>query len=472
MKTSVVFVHGFTSNPACWDPFFKRLQSDDDFPTNAYRFTRIPYPTEAAELNPAKRIPGIDECGKYLEGFLRQQPEYDHLFLVGHSMGGLVIQSFLAQAIGDGRGKDLAKIRSVILFATPNRGSTKLGGVRAFFSRLFKNPQEESLRVWDPETARVSDVVTRRILEATGVSANSCPIPFRAFWGMQDDIVPEVSARGSFAEASPLPGGHSEILHCVPEDPEDPQFRASTKPERENGRARYQALKEALLHPIGHPSIYEIDLFEANLALSPFAPQTNSTLSGDEVRPGIPIPPATDNVAIRTMQIRFSKQNRCSLPYDQTYRSQDGLVEILELSHPNEATTVAKSTYRNEGKEFTYLFTPDRETVVMKLRIYNGFGEGQRTWHNHMKVNARYKLFRFILDLKGCQNASYRISNDPTMYFHPKDDQDHTLCNKRENKVPLPYVPSADPWVRTWEIPDVQGGVVDLVWDVKKPDAK
>src|SRR5690349_13197417 len=126
LRTTVVFVHGFISDPSCWDPFIDRLQMDDDFVGKGYLFSRFQYRTKFLEWNPAKRIPEIDECSNLLDLFLHNQPKYDQLFLVGHSMGGLVIQSFLAQKIKAQQGAELAKIRSVIMFATPNRGSTIL----------------------------------------------------------------------------------------------------------------------------------------------------------------------------------------------------------------------------------------------------------------------------------------------------------------------------------------------------------
>jgi pimeloyl-ACP methyl ester carboxylesterase len=461
LRTNVVFVHGFISSPDCWKPFVDRLEHDNEFAGNGYHFACFPYPTKFLEWNPSKRIPGIAECGNFLGSFLDSQPDCEQLFLVGHSMGGLVIQSFLAQKIEAHRGADLANIRSVILFATPNRGATILSSLRGIFSLVRKNPQEEDLRVLDQSIADMSDIITRGILGAECVDVDDCPIPFRVFWGLQDDVVPEVSARGSFVEASALPGGHSEIIQCNPDSqphPDDPEDM------------RYKALKSALLNPVGHPSIYEIDLFEVNLAVSPTAPETTFTLSGDVK----PLTIQTDNVAIRALRIVFSKQNRCRARYDQTYWSKDGLVELLSLTQPNQASAVEKSEYYELGKKFTYVFTPDKDkTFSIKLRIYNGYGEGQRNWHNHMNVNARYKLFRFTLNLKDYQSAGYQLSQDPQICFFPQDVEDHTLCANRVGETPLAYVPSADPWLRTWEIPDIiKGGVVDLTWDVKKPAVK
>jgi pimeloyl-ACP methyl ester carboxylesterase len=450
LRTLVVFVHGFVSNSSCWDPFLKRLESDEDFIGKGYLFARFEYPTKFTEWNPSKRIPSIDECSNLLDLFLHNQPKYDQLFLVGHSMGGLVIQSFLAQKIRAQRGNELSKIRSVILFATPNRGSTILGSLRGIFSKFRKNPQEEDLRVLDKDIAEINDVITRSILAAKNVDKGCCPIPFRVFWGLQDDVVPEVSARGSFVEASALPGGHSEILQCDPVETSD---------------QRYPALKNALLDPVGHPSIYEIELFDVNLAVSPVAPVTTCTLSGDVK----PFAIQTDNVAIRAIQIEFSQQNRCTTPYEQFYRSEQGLVELLSLTQPNNAPDEVKSEYYNTGKKFSYIFAPDQEkTFSIKLRIYNGFGEGQRSWHNHMKTDARYKLFRFTLNLQAYQNAGYHLSQVPDMFYYPQNIMDHNLCTNRVGEIPLPYLPSTDPWLRTWEIPNINGGVVDLVWDVKK----
>lgn len=144
LRTTVVFVHGFISDPDCWEPSSHgsrtRLEDNDDPVTHGYRFTRFRYPTKFLEWKPSKRIPGIDECGKSLGDFLDQLPESDQLFLVGHSMGGLVIQSLLAQTMQEQRGMDLAQIRCVIRFATANLGSTILSGRRGIFSIFRENP--------------------------------------------------------------------------------------------------------------------------------------------------------------------------------------------------------------------------------------------------------------------------------------------------------------------------------------------
>lgn len=448
-RTSVVFVHGFISSAKCWDPFITQLQKDTDLTQNGFTFSRFQYPTEFIEWNPSKRIPDINECANGLGEFLETECAADSIILVGHSMGGLVIQSLLAQKIRDQRGMDLARIRSVILFATPNRGSTILTTLRSIFASLRTNSQEQDLQVLNKDIAETSDIIVRSILSAKGTDGLQCPIPFRVFWGAQDNVVPEVSARGPFVEASCLPGGHSEIIQCDPKNPRD---------------QRYVALKDALLNPIGHPSIYEIDLFEVSLAVSPASRDTTYTLRDLEK----PLEIHTDNIALRMIKIVFSKQNRCRIQYDQTYRSENGFVELLGLTEPNEALPETLSEYYSTGKKLTYLFTPDRDdTFLMKVRIYGGYGKDERSWHNHMKANARYKLFRFTLNLKDYHDAGYQVSPEPNLYYHDQNIMDHKLCSNRVFESPLPCIPGSDPWLRTWELSNIKGGVVDIVWDLK-----
>ena len=454
LKRTVVFVHGFLSSADCWEPFLKFLRKDSALAAEGFSFVTFQYPTKILELNPKKRIPTIRECGESLGAFLDRLPECDQLFLVGHSMGGLVIQSHLARKIQTHLGDNLARIRSVILFATPNRGATILSAVREIFRKFSRNEQEEDLMVLNSDVADMGEIITRSILGARSSDAVNCPIPFTAFWGLQDNVVPETSARGSFSETHPLDGDHSKIIEPGSADDE-----------------RYLALQDALLNPVGHPWIYEIDLFEVTLAIAPVAAGTTFTLSGD-VKP-LPIQP--DNKAIRSLRLIFSKKNRCAMPYTQVYRSTDGLVELVSLTQPNNASRIDKSEYRDTGKRFTYVFTPKGgHTYDIKLQIFNGFGELQRTWHNHMDSIdrvARYKLFRFTLDLQAYREAGYAVSSEPAMFYYSQDNDDHALCAQRGGEKPLPPLPDTNSWFRTWEMTDVNGGVIDLVWDVARKQA-
>jgi hypothetical protein len=442
-----------------WQPFIDRLKVDKDFPPDRYSFLTFAYPTRILELSPLRRIPPIKDCGDELATYIKLHcADADALFLVGHSMGGLVIEAMLAAKL-KGSAADLKRIRGVIQFATPNRGSNMISDARSIFTMLTgDHPQEKSLRTLDEDTDDILREVERGILRTTACTKDTCPIAFQVFYGLEDKIVPKVSARGPFDEVGGLPGDHSSILDGGEDRDGDPDD------------LRYLSLKDSLLNPMGHPSIYEISLFDVTLSVEPVSREITFQIPDLDK----PVSVTTDNKALRTITFTFSDKNRCHTPYKQVYRSIDGYVQFISTSSQNEASSADKSTYRSEGKLYTYVFTPDHgDTFSMRLCIYNGFSEGQRSWHNHMEPNAHYQKLRITLDLRAYQAAGYTFSPEPRLCYYPGDSQDHELCAQRQNKVAdsLPPLPGDSPWLRTWELHDVLVGIVDLVWDVRVPAA-
>ena len=455
--TYVVFVHGFCSSPQVWDPFINRLRTDPDFPREKFLFDTFAYPTKLVELNVKERIPSITDCGDALATYLKLNcAKADSIFLVGHSMGGLVIEAMISSKV-KGRALDLKAVRGVIQFATPNRGANILSNTRAILSQLTgENPQEEGLRTLDEDTDTILRNIQRYVLNATAFTSETCPIAFQVFYGLQDNIVTKVSAGGPFDDVAALPGNHSTILNGGGDDPNDPDD------------SRYKALKDALLNPLGHPSIYEITQFDVSLQVEPMS--RDMVIQIPDVDK--PITDHTDNRAVRSITFKFSDKNRCHKPYKQVYRSVNGYVEFLTTNWKNEADSVDKSTYRSEGKIFTYVFTPDHDdTFSMRLRIYNGFGEGNRNWHNHMDPQAHYQRMTFQLDLQKFAAAGFTISTEPRLCYYTGDSEDHELCKQREFGDPLTPLAPDSPWLRKWELGNIQGGIVDVMWDLNPAPA-
>ena len=458
-KTVVVFVHGFGSGPETWNPFTELLSADPLIPPT-FSFECMRYETSWFNWNPLQRIPRLRELGDALGGFLKLRcADAENLFLVGHSQGGLVIQSYLEQKIVQHQGKDLATIRSVILFATPNRGSNLFSGLRQLVSMINPNPQERTLRVLNPEIADITRVIERDILEATCISKDSCPIPFRVFWGLEDNIVPEASARGSFTEATPLPGDHFKIIQPDKKDPHD---------------LRYPALRDAILNPIGHPAIFEVDRIDVLLDVFPYPSDkpyvARHGLTTREV--------TTDNRAHRLMKVSFSKDNRCTQLYQMEYKTKNsGFVLCNGLSKPNEANDSLVSTYEMTGTQLTYLFTPDvgdtAETVWMDLDIYKGFDPGQRDWHDHLPTtpgsNLHCKLYRLTLNLKAWLDAGFAISQGPCLLVHRHGVKDDEIPGQHATGVPQTPMPQTDSGVWVWEVPEIRMGVLALSWDFAPP---
>ncbi len=456
--TTVVFVHGFISSPGVWEPFLTRLRADEDFLPQRWKFVTFAYPTQLVEVNFSRRIPSIVDCGDALAGFIKRTcTDPGPLFLVGHSMGGLVIEAMITGRLR-GNAMDLRRIRGVIEFATPNLGSNILNDTRSLLTRLMgkENPQEQGLRTLDSDTNAILRDLDRFVLRATELTRFTCPIAFQVFYGLQDNVVPRSSASALFDDATGLPGDHSSILHGSGDDPSDPDD------------SRYSALKDALLNPLGHPSIYEVTQFDVSLTVEPVSRDMVIQIPGLEN----PVSDHTDNIAVRAITFKFSDKNRCHAPYKQVYRSDKGYVEFLTTNWKNEASFADKSTYRSQGKIYTYVFTPDHDdTFSMRLRIYNGFGEGNRSWHNHMDPKAHYQRMRFQLDLQKYAAAGFTFSTEPRMCYFTDDTEDHELCAQRQFGDPLlPLLPLDSPWLRTWELTDIQGGIVDVVWDFKTAD--
>src|SRR5258707_641960 len=133
-KHLVILVHGFSSSACCWDSLIRLLTNDNRF--SNYEFRCFDYPTQMMHVGITRRIPTLSELGRDLRGFLQSSfgeasgERYIDITLVGHSMGGLIIQSFIIDHLDDNLGSELKQIRQVILMATPNHGSTVVSWLR------------------------------------------------------------------------------------------------------------------------------------------------------------------------------------------------------------------------------------------------------------------------------------------------------------------------------------------------------
>ncbi|MCT9105406.1 hypothetical protein N4G69_07150 [Streptomyces mirabilis] len=210
-RLCVVFVHGFTSNVTVWDPFVQLIAQDDDL-----KFVTplaFPYATPWVSLNPFRRIPSIDTVAGGLKEFLDTETEgFQHLMLVGHSQGGLVVQRYLASMLSAGHGHELSRrIRRVVLFACPNTGSGIGLSLRRWL--LPFHQQERQLRPFNEEVARTQSTVISQVVHARETTTHACPIPFAVYGGMEDNIVSPASSIGAFHDAAAfLPGDHFTIV--------------------------------------------------------------------------------------------------------------------------------------------------------------------------------------------------------------------------------------------------------------------
>ena len=257
MGVTVVLVHGFQSSGDTWKNVERLLARDVDLRTVRTRV--FPYASPLLSLNPARRIPDLDDLADGLATFIQLDLAREpHLVLVTHSMGGLVVQRYLARTLQAGRGRTLARIRRVVMFACPNNGSEIALPARR---RLFRNhPQENDLRPVNKAITEAQQVVLQRVIGASEATDTQWPIPCVAYAGDQDNVVTPTSARSVFPDTGVLPGDHFSIIQ-----PDSPQHRT------------YVALKSNLQFALTDASATHVDPPPATTPDPPADPPSSET---------------------------------------------------------------------------------------------------------------------------------------------------------------------------------------------------
>lgn len=451
-KRLVVLVHGFGSSKACWAPLMKLFGEDPQI-SAAFDVACFEYPTTWFNTRFLRRLPRLLEIARSLDAFLELQAlkAYREVILVGHSQGGLVIQSYLVDKLSRGRVEDLYRIRQVMLIATPNLGSTLLSPARKLLSIFAPNVQERALRVFDTEITEMRAAITERVVGTNGRDAVAWPIPIQCFWGTIDKVVVEASARGPFDTdlAIPLNGDHFTILQPASRDHES-----------------YRAIAEALLDPCGHRGVFEIDLFEIKVAVAPVL----GTRDFEFAHGGRTIKVHTDNIARVDRAMTFSGKNRCHDMFALRYTTMsDGHVNAA-MSHPNEAPPSEMAASEARSSSAMFGFRPKRgETYRFNVEVYKGFDKGNRNAHFHLVPYGRkayYKRIRVTLDLSAYHKAGIAITEQPKLYYFDRDHGHAELCGKRTLSDPRTGLGGQPAGTWMWEVESVREGIVDLVWDV------
>jgi pimeloyl-ACP methyl ester carboxylesterase len=447
-KDLILFVHGFGSSSRCWKRLIELLDEDERI-TPRYELSTWDYPTKWIELQVFGRIPRLQELGRSLADEI-DSPRYHgrSLTLVGHSQGGLVIQSYFAEMLDRDEADRLRHIRQAIFFATPSEGSSTLMPLRRLLSLLVRNPQELTLRVLNPDVADLRARIRERIVGAlTDDRKSSWRIPIHAFCGLQDDIVPEPSARGPFDSVKRINGTHFSII--------TPRDRADS---------RYAELAEHLLDPGGHTHRFEIESYEATIRVEP---RDNHTVLTSKCRK--PRLVEFDNAATVKRTVRFAAANRCKKPFTIRYITRNGGYVEAYASHPNEASSIAKGQWEDTGQSYQFDFTPVwGQEYRLDVKVYKGFDQGARDIHLHLGSHSHYRRITYVLDLSAYLANGYDISSGPHFYLDPIDREHGDLCQRRDGARSLESHPQPQPGVYCWELADMEEGIIDIVWDVEK----
>jgi hypothetical protein len=128
-STAIYFVHGFAGGSDTWGDLAHLMRTDADL--SNYEAVFFNYPTSLNPFYTALRYfwkddPPIETVGRELRTRLDcETAHHRRLMLVGHSMGGLVIQSFILNELRLQRHVHLDRLTEVILFGSPSGGLGK-----------------------------------------------------------------------------------------------------------------------------------------------------------------------------------------------------------------------------------------------------------------------------------------------------------------------------------------------------------
>ena len=202
----VVFVHGYTGDEDTWTRFMNLVRDDEalqDFETYSFKYT--------TQMFPGWNNRSIRQIGDLLSTQLTERFEkYKEIYLIGHSMGGLVICSMVIEQLKAGRAQNLHPIKHIILFGTPNNGK-QIPEVFKYFDKQLDDLSATEQTVDEIRNEWINRVYSPKI--SPGDLNYKLAIPVTVVIGLEDDIVDERSARSFFRDPAPVtvPGTHRSM---------------------------------------------------------------------------------------------------------------------------------------------------------------------------------------------------------------------------------------------------------------------
>ncbi|MFG2130712.1 alpha/beta fold hydrolase [Streptomyces sp. NPDC048751] len=198
VRIHVIFVHGLFSSAKAWKSFTELLALDEEL-RDHINVRCFPYKSPRIRLRPDRRIADLDDIAERLGTWLQTHcTDGAPVVLVTHSQGGLVVQRLLARRLWHGRGRELAPLRHIVMYACPNSGSGFFLYLRKAL-KFWNHSQERALRpLSDRAVLESLRTVQEKVVRAEKISDTERPIPISAYGGETDNVVPAVTATTPF----------------------------------------------------------------------------------------------------------------------------------------------------------------------------------------------------------------------------------------------------------------------------------
>jgi hypothetical protein len=216
---------------------------------------------------------------------------------------------------------------------------------------------------------------------------------------------------------------------------------------------------EAILEPVGHPSVFEVESCDIDLTVEPRAPRAYRVLYDAGRVQEI----ACDNWGRLIQTVTFSRKNRCRSQYEFSYiTKQEGLIKAT-TSYVEEAPADIRAPYVDFGRSIISRFTPEPgNTYKFELEIYKGFDRDHRNIARRLHRPAYYQTISVRLDLTRYLAGGYKLTRQPELSIDNRYD-----VSASNNHIGATTAGVGRGSVWHWELHDIREGVVRMTWDVE-----
>ena len=232
----IVLLHGIGAKSAMdyWDKFIRVLQIDEklrDFGLFVWKYPTHLGPSLSRNLLDSVRratlresIPRIKVLGDVWNTTYQVQfANYRDVILICHSMGGLVVKSWIIDALKKGQSHQLECVRHITFYATPHEGAPVT--TLTSWNKQLKDMRLDSPFIEDVGQHWYEHVVAwkEKPLDASTRLYNRY-IPHLVIAGANDEVVPLRSASIRGIDTTLVVGDHSQVIQ--PQDASDTRYKA------------------------------------------------------------------------------------------------------------------------------------------------------------------------------------------------------------------------------------------------------
>ena len=228
--TVIAFLHGIGAKAPqdYWEQFLNVLQSDEQMREFGIFVWKYPTHKEPTLLKDKPLVsdaaPRIKLLGEAWGAVYRAQfRDYQEVILVCHSMGGLVVKSWVVGVLLDGDSAKLETLRHITFYATPHNGA--LSATLTAWNEQLRDMKLDSAFIADVGKGWHDRVVAWKDQDP-GLSDHlyNRYIPHLVIAGLNDKVVPYNLATIRGMETMVVQGDHSQVIQ--PANVDDTRYKA------------------------------------------------------------------------------------------------------------------------------------------------------------------------------------------------------------------------------------------------------